>query len=101
MLKLDQELLRFLVVVNEGEPTNGVSVFADRPEGVGEGRKEDDEEEDDDRGDRADRRKRTRRAEENRSEPPAEDAGEAGGRHACGTMAVLRSSAVAKGGAVG
>ena len=44
VLKLDQELLRFLVVVNEGEPTNGASLFADRPEGVGVGRSEDSDE---------------------------------------------------------
>ena len=51
ILKLDTDLLRFLVVVNEGEPTNGASIMADRPEGVGGSRdEEEEEEEEDDRG---------------------------------------------------
>lgn len=31
ILKLDEELLRHLIVVNEGEPTTGHSIVADRP----------------------------------------------------------------------
>jgi len=48
VLKLDVDLLRFLVVVNEGEPTNGASIMADRPEGVGSSRDEEEEDDDDD-----------------------------------------------------
>ncbi len=50
VLKLDPQLLRFLVVVNEGEPTTGLSIMSDRPEGSGSGRDEE-EEEDDSEGD--------------------------------------------------
>ncbi len=46
VLKLEPDLLRFLVVVNEGEPTSGSSIMSDRPEGIG-GRSEEDDEEDD------------------------------------------------------
>jgi small subunit ribosomal protein S6 len=53
ILTLDEELLRYLVVINEGEPATGLSVLADVPESAG--RQEDDdedeeEEEDDDEG---------------------------------------------------
>jgi len=34
LLKLDDEVLRYLLVLNEGEPTNGQSVFEDVPERV-------------------------------------------------------------------
>lgn len=48
VLKLDNDLLRFLVVVNEGEPTDGASIMADRPEGISGSRNDEEEEEDDD-----------------------------------------------------
>ncbi|MGM0670147.1 MAG: 30S ribosomal protein S6, partial [Gemmatimonadota bacterium] len=31
-LKLDEDILRFLVVLNEGEPTSGMSILAPRPQ---------------------------------------------------------------------
>ena len=31
LLKLDEELMRYLLVVNEGQPTSGASVLAERP----------------------------------------------------------------------
>src|SRR5690606_35570975 len=45
VLKLDDDLLRFLLVLNEGEPTSGMSIVAQRP--VSE-RADDDEDEDED-----------------------------------------------------
>ena len=45
-MKLDDDLLRSLVVLSEGEPTSGMSVLAETPESVGE--REDDDEDDDD-----------------------------------------------------
>ena len=51
ILKLDDTLLRYLVVLNEGEPTTGTSVLAERhprPEPVRAEEDDDDEEEDDD-----------------------------------------------------
>jgi small subunit ribosomal protein S6 len=50
-MKLDDDIMRYLVVINEGEPTTGFSIVAERPEGVGpepEEDDEDDEEEDED-----------------------------------------------------
>lgn len=44
-LKLDEEILRYLVVLNEGEPTTGMSILAPRPQVESSGR---DEDEDDD-----------------------------------------------------
>ncbi len=44
VLKLDEELLRYLVVFGEGEPTSGMSVLAEAPPSPS--RKEDDDEED-------------------------------------------------------
>jgi small subunit ribosomal protein S6 len=43
VLKLDEDLMRFLIVLNEGEPTSGMSIVAQRP--VVEGKDEDEEEE--------------------------------------------------------
>jgi len=45
LLKLDGEVLRYLLILNEGEPTTGLSVMADVPVRVGA---DDDEDEDDD-----------------------------------------------------
>jgi small subunit ribosomal protein S6 len=45
ILKLDEQLLRYLVVLSEGEPTSGVSVLAESPEYASE--RDDDEDEDD------------------------------------------------------
>lgn len=51
LLKLDDDLLRYLVVLNEGEPTGGMSILTERPpreeEEEEEEEDEDDEEEDD------------------------------------------------------
>lgn len=52
-LKLDEEVLRYLLVLNEGEPTTGLSLVAERPpsaegESSDEDEEEDEEEEDDD-----------------------------------------------------
>jgi len=44
LLKLDEELLRYLVVLNEGQPSGGTSIVAERPPRP---RKEDDEDEED------------------------------------------------------
>lgn len=52
LLKLDEEVMRYLVVLNEGEPITGVSLKADRP--VRERKEEDDEDEDDVRPPRSD-----------------------------------------------
>lgn len=48
-LKLDESLLRYLVVLNEGEPTSGMSILAPRPILADRPRDDDDEDEDDDR----------------------------------------------------
>jgi small subunit ribosomal protein S6 len=45
ILKLDDELLRYLVVLSVGEPTSGMSIVAEVPES--ENRRDDDDEEDD------------------------------------------------------
>jgi small subunit ribosomal protein S6 len=45
-LKLDEDLLRYLVVLNEGEPTTGMSILAPRP--IFTGSHEDDEDDEDD-----------------------------------------------------
>jgi small subunit ribosomal protein S6 len=51
-LKLDDQVLRYLLVLNEGEPTSGLSLVAERPESAeGEGREEEDEEDDDEEDD--------------------------------------------------
>lgn len=51
IIGLDEELLRHLIVVNEGEPTNGMSILAERPESASSSRDEDeDDDEDGDEG---------------------------------------------------
>jgi small subunit ribosomal protein S18 len=52
LLKLDDEVMRYLLVLNEGEPTTGQSLVADTP--VRE-RTEDDDDEDEDEDERGDR----------------------------------------------
>jgi small subunit ribosomal protein S6 len=49
LLRLDDELMRYLLVLNTGEPTTGMSILAERP-----ARDEEDEEEDDDEEDEED-----------------------------------------------
>jgi small subunit ribosomal protein S6 len=49
-LKLDEGLLRYLVVLNEGEPTTGMSILAPQP--ILADRPDDDDDEDEDDGDR-------------------------------------------------
>jgi small subunit ribosomal protein S6 len=48
VLKLDEDLMRFLIVLNEGEPTNGMSIVAQRPERAEDEEEEEEEEEEDD-----------------------------------------------------
>ena len=45
LLKLDGEVMRYLLVLNEGEPTTGLSTFKSRPEGLA---RDDDDDDDDD-----------------------------------------------------
>jgi small subunit ribosomal protein S6 len=47
-LKLDEAILRYLVVLNEGEPTTGMSILAPRPAVVVPDKDEDDEDEEED-----------------------------------------------------
>jgi small subunit ribosomal protein S6 len=47
ILKLDEELLRYLVVISEGEPTTGMSILAET-EGYEEGEADDDDDDDED-----------------------------------------------------
>ncbi|UCC24419.1 MAG: 30S ribosomal protein S6 [Gemmatimonadales bacterium] len=54
-LKLDEEVLRYLLVLNEGEPTSGLSLVADLPPSSHEARDQDDDEEDDEEDDEDDR----------------------------------------------
>lgn len=46
-LKLDEDILRYLVVLNEGEPTTGMSILAPRPQ-VETASEDEDEDDDDD-----------------------------------------------------
>jgi small subunit ribosomal protein S6 len=48
VLKLDEDLMRFLIVLNEGEPTSGMSIVAQRPEREEEEDDDDDDEDEDD-----------------------------------------------------
>ena len=50
LLKLDDEVMRYLLVLNEGEPTNGMSIMAEvtRPAGDKDDDDEEEEEEEDD-----------------------------------------------------
>lgn len=52
IVKLDEELLRFLVVLSEGEPTSGMSIEEEVP--VTEDDEEDDDEDDDDEDEEGD-----------------------------------------------
>lgn len=55
LIKLDEEVMRYLLVLNEGEPTNGQSIMAEAPVRNRDDDEEDEEDDDDDRGDRGDR----------------------------------------------
>jgi small subunit ribosomal protein S6 len=48
LLKLDEEVLRYLLVINEGEPTSGASILADVPARAVSEDDEDDDDDDDD-----------------------------------------------------
>jgi small subunit ribosomal protein S6 len=54
MLKLDESLLRYLVVLNEGEPTSGMSILAPQPLIQKDPDDDDDDDEDDGRDDEDD-----------------------------------------------
>jgi small subunit ribosomal protein S6 len=47
ILKLDEELLRYLVVISEGEPTSGMSILAEAPAFRNDEDEDDDEDEED------------------------------------------------------
>ena len=51
LLKLDDNLLRYLVVLNEGEPTSGMSIMAPQPMRAPSDDDVDDEDEDEEEGD--------------------------------------------------
>jgi small subunit ribosomal protein S6 len=53
LLKLDDEVMRYLLVLNEGEPTNGQSLVEDVPERAARDEDEDEEEEEDEDADDA------------------------------------------------
>ena len=44
LLKLDEETMRYLIVLNEGQPTSGASILADRPAPAAAESKDDEEE---------------------------------------------------------
>jgi small subunit ribosomal protein S6 len=71
LLKLDEEVMRYLLVLNEGEPTNGESIVADVPVRA-RSEDDDDDDDDDDRGRGGDRdRDRDRdRDDDDGSSPP-------------------------------
>lgn len=48
LLKLDEEILRYLIVLNEGQPSGGASVLAERPPRPEAAKDEEEEEEEDD-----------------------------------------------------
>jgi small subunit ribosomal protein S6 len=48
LLKLDEEVMRYLLVLNEGEPTSGMSILAEVTRPAGDNDEDEDEEEDDD-----------------------------------------------------
>ena len=50
LLKLDDEILRYLLVLNEGEPTTGESLVADKPPRERDDDEDDEDEEDEDEG---------------------------------------------------
>jgi len=51
LLKLDEEVMRYLLVLNEGEPTGGQSIVEDVPERAARDEDEDEEEEEEEEGD--------------------------------------------------
>ena len=51
LLKLDPEVLRYLLVLNEGEPTTGKSIMAEGPARVRPDDEDDDEDDDEEEGD--------------------------------------------------
>jgi small subunit ribosomal protein S6 len=53
LLRLDDEVLRYLLVLNEGEPTNGMSILAEVTKPVSDKDDDDDEEEEEDDDDDA------------------------------------------------
>ena len=73
-LKLDEGLLRYLVVLNEGEPTTGMSILAPQPvltERPDRDEDDDDEDDDDDRGAPGDEvEDETGTGEDDRTSPP-------------------------------
>ena len=54
LLKLDDEVMRYLLVLNEGEPTTGESLVADKPPRERDEEDDDDEDEDEVRGEERD-----------------------------------------------
>jgi len=68
-LTLDESLLRYLVVLNEGEPTTGMSILAPRPILAERPKDDDDEDEEDDRPREAESEEEDA-VDENRTSPP-------------------------------
>jgi small subunit ribosomal protein S6 len=54
ILKLDETLMRYLVVLNEGEPTTGMSILAQRPPKAESASRDEDDEDDEDEDEDAD-----------------------------------------------
>jgi len=54
LLKLDDEVVRYLLVLNEGEPTNGQSIVEEVPERTGGDRDEDEDEEEEEEEEESD-----------------------------------------------
>ena len=54
IIKLDESLMRYLVVLNEGEPTTGMSILAQRPPKPESASRDDDDEDDEEEDDDAD-----------------------------------------------
>ena len=54
IVKLDESVMRYLVVLNEGEPTTGMSILAQRPPKAESATREDDEEEEEEEDEDAD-----------------------------------------------
>jgi small subunit ribosomal protein S6 len=51
LLKLDEEVMRYLLVLNEGEPTSGMSIMAEVTRPAGDKDEDEDEEEEEDEDD--------------------------------------------------
>ena len=75
LLKLDEETMRYLVVLNEGHSTSGASVVADRPPRVDPNAAADAEEEEDDGEDAADGEEEPSAAEEEETPGPPPSSG--------------------------